>query len=165
MKTYSSAHVANFFLKKAEEEGRSLTQMKLMKLVYIGFGWVLALLGRDLFPERIEAWDHGPVIASLYHEFKHFGRNPINVPATEFDLDGREVHTPVLPDDEQDVKLVLEKVWHVYKNFSASDLRKKTHEENTPWRKAYKEGGRSTEIPHDIIREHFTRKMGEYLSD
>ena len=43
MTIYNPAHIANFFIGKAKEESEPLTQMKLMKLVYIGFGWVKAL--------------------------------------------------------------------------------------------------------------------------
>lgn len=46
---YTPQHVANFFLDRAEEEGFPLTQLKLMKLVYIAYGWHLAITGEALF--------------------------------------------------------------------------------------------------------------------
>jgi len=119
MTTYKPAHVANFFIDKANDEGDLITQMKLMKLVYIGFGWVKALLDRDLFPDEIEAWRHGPVIPALYHEFKHFGSRPITGHAIEFDLDSMETQIPRIENDDEKIKLILEKVWNIYKRFSA----------------------------------------------
>ena len=62
--TYSASHVANFMLDKADQEGRPVTQMKLLKLVYIAYGWYLSLVNKKLFSEEIYAWKHGPVIRS-----------------------------------------------------------------------------------------------------
>lgn len=53
-----------------------MSLLKLIKLVYLAYGWSIALDYR-LFDEPIVAWKHGPVIRSLYHEFKHFGAAPI----------------------------------------------------------------------------------------
>jgi uncharacterized phage-associated protein len=44
MKIYTPSHIANYFLKRAESQG----EFKLLKLVYIGYGWVLALTDRKL---------------------------------------------------------------------------------------------------------------------
>lgn len=159
---YTAAHVANFFIDQAEKDNYRLSQMKLQKLVYIGFGWVSALLERDLFDEPIMAWQHGPVITSIYHAFKHYGKHPIQEQATEFDLDQFDISTPKFPETEKDILSILGKVWDVYKNFNAWDLRQKTHEENTPWSKAYN-GAQNVEIPKDSIKEHFQYKIGQYF--
>jgi uncharacterized phage-associated protein len=58
--------VADEILKIAKRKGLHITPMQLLKLVYIAHGWSLAILGRDLFPDRIEAWKYGPVIPDLY---------------------------------------------------------------------------------------------------
>lgn len=164
MSTYSPQAVANYFLQKAAQDGYQVTQMKLMKLVYIGFGWALALLDRELFSDRIEAWQHGPVIPSLYHEFKHFGARPITELAMEFDLDSLDSSIPEIPEEDQDARLVLEKVWGIYKGFSANALRAKTHEDNTPWKAVWNEDERNIEIPRDLIGPHFKRKIQSYLN-
>src|SRR5690606_24176720 len=74
---YTPAHIANYFLWKAKKENIELTAMKLIKLVYVAYGWYLAFKDEKLFDERIEAWRYGPVIPSLYHEFKRFRNDPI----------------------------------------------------------------------------------------
>ncbi len=163
MSNYSASHIANFFLEKAKEEDMPITQMKLMKLVYIGYGWVYALLGRKLFEDSIQAWKHGPVIRTLYDEFKHYGNCSIEDFAVEFDYEEGVTTKPQVDESDSDVKLVLEKVWGVYKHFSASALRKKTHEAGTPWQKVYDSHAMSTEINDDDIEEHFTNKITEYL--
>ncbi len=58
--------VANYMLELAKEEGKELQPLKLMKLVYIAHGFMLALLGRSaLNPrfDRVEAWQY--VLSSL----------------------------------------------------------------------------------------------------
>ena len=163
-KVYSPSHVANYFLHRANKEDVKITQLKLLKLVYIGYGWVQAVLNRPLFKEGIEAWQHGPVVPSLYNEFKHFGRNPITSLATEFDLEALEFMPVEIPNEDSEARIVLGKVWDVYSRFTASALRNKTHEANTPWTNTYKDGqGFGDEIAPEMIKEHFHRKIAEYI--
>ena len=75
---YSPAAIANNILWLAREEGISVTVMKLLKLVYIVYGWTLASLDHKLFNEPIQAWKHGPVIPSIYYQFDNFGSKPID---------------------------------------------------------------------------------------
>ena len=54
---YSASHVANFFLQKSHEENIGISQLKLLKLIYIAYGWMLATCNRELFAEKIEAME------------------------------------------------------------------------------------------------------------
>lgn len=153
--------VANFFLKKAAEENIPVTQLKLLKLVYFGYGWVAAILDRKLFDERIEAWKHGPVVSSLYHEFKHFGDKPVPELGVSYDLDTGQTTIPEIPAKEEDIRLVLTFVWDIYKRYSAWVLRGKTHEIDTPWYLADKKGDMF--IEYERIKEYFHKKITEYL--
>src|SRR5690554_7840210 len=74
---YDVLTVADTILKIAKSRGQSLTPMQLVKLTYIAHGWSLGLRGIDLFRNRVEAWQYGPVIPDLYHATKTYGRNPI----------------------------------------------------------------------------------------
>ena len=163
--TNTPSAVANFFLEKAEEEKRPITQMKLLKLVYIAYGWVLALTDRKLFEEKVMAWPHGPVIPSLYHEFKKFGHNPIEGRALDVDLDTGKETIPHINPEEKQILLILEKVWDIYKVFSSGALRNKTHEDDSPWREHFGEGQMSYEtIPANEIKSHFKKKINQYLN-
>ncbi len=162
---YTSSHVANFFIRRSEEEDMPITQLKLLKLVYIAYGWVAAILDRRLFEERIEAWQHGPVVESLYHEFKHYGKQPIDSYSICYDLESEKMSFPEIPKSDEDTLRVLHYVWEIYKRFSAWDLRNKTHEKDTPWSKAYVQGFTGVVIPHESIKEHFSRKIREYLDE
>lgn len=161
--TYSPQHIANYFLDKADEEHLPMTPLKLLKLVYIAYGWNLALKEEKLFDEPIEAWDHGPVIPSLYHEFKHFKSNPIVGRSEDIDLDSWETIIPRVPTEDKDTNLVLNKVWKSYRRFRAWDLRQKTHEADGPWDKVYREGYRNTELRDDDISEHYRHRIEAYL--
>lgn len=161
--TYTPQHVANYFLDKAEAECVPITPLKLIKLVYIAYGWVLALLGRRLFEEPIEAWKHGPVVPSLYHEFKHYRGDPITDDALFYDLDTGKAFRPTISADDTGMRSVLDKVWAAYKRFSGWALRQKTHETGTPWHQTYDPNIMSKPIPDHLIKPHFQQKIREIL--
>lgn len=151
--------VANYFFKKATEDRRVLTQLQILKLVYIAYGWTIATLGRPLFDEQIEAWKHGPVIPSLYHEFKYFGSQPIGRPAVNVSITG-EVSVPEIP-KEPALLMVLDKVWEVYRGLSGSQLVELTHQPGTPWAKVYNEYARHIPIEDKDIKEHYQKLIRE----
>lgn len=117
-----------------------ISNLKLQKLLYYAQGAFLAVKGSPLFDDPIEAWTHGPVVPTVYHEFKHYGDAGIEVP-TGFDPD-------IIADS--DAELLLE-VYEEFGQYSAWKLRNMTHEE-TPW-KSTKLG---QIIDTDLIRDYFT---------
>jgi uncharacterized phage-associated protein len=109
--------VAQYFLAVAPEE-EGITHLKLEKLVAYAQALSLALLDRPLFPDEIEAWEHGPVVASVYNEFKGNGRAPI--PAKLSEQKAREKF-----DDEQ--KFILETTNGFYGEYETWALRNRSH--------------------------------------
>src|SRR3569833_3739547 len=95
---YDAKAVANYILDIADERGVAVSPMKLLKLVYFSHGWHLAVTGKPLLNEQVEAWKFGPVVSELYHEFKAFGNSPINGRASDIDA-AFNIETPSLPDD------------------------------------------------------------------
>ena len=76
--TYTPITIATYFLQK-EKDNRTITPMKIIKLVYIAQGWYLALKnGNSLISENAEAWKYGPVIPSLYDRFRTWGSSVIS---------------------------------------------------------------------------------------
>jgi len=159
---YTPQHIANYFLDRAAAEGRPITPIKLIKLVYIAYGWALALVKKRLFGEQIEAWKHGPVIPSLYHEFKHFGSTPITDRATIADYFDMEQTEPRVDNSDKDVLEILDKVWAAYHRFSGWTLREKTHAVGTPWEQTYSPG-RNAVIEDEMIAPHYRARIGEIL--
>lgn len=144
--------VADEILKIAKRHDTTLTPMQLMKLVYIAHGWSLAILDRDLFSDKIEAWKYGPVIPTLYQATKRFGREPI-----PFHLIEDDEPSPL----EQDVQEFLEDVFSKYGHLSGISLSNLTHRPGSPWDQRFRDGVMNIEIPDDLIREHYLGKLNE----
>ena len=150
--------IANRFLDLAARDDEALTPMKLQKLVYFAHGWYLALKDKPLLSEQVQAWSYGPVIPSLYHEFKVYGNGPITNTARAWD--GEEYSEIRLGDPE--VKAILSRVWDVYERYTAIQLSKMTHQEGSPWDITWKQcqGRKRTPIPDDLIRDYFKAQLG-----
>jgi len=142
--------IANWFLAKAQSENKSLKHMKLQKLVYFAYGWYFAYFDRPLFEEEIYAWRHGPVVEELYHRYKRYGKNPIDISVVEF------------PIFEENTTEILEDVWQNYSSFSDVELSVATHRPNSPWRKAYSSYEWDAKMPPETIREYFKGLREEY---
>jgi uncharacterized phage-associated protein len=140
----SALQVANYLLTLSDDEaGDNLSNLKLQKLLYYTQGFFLALERRPLFPESIEAWAHGPVVQSVYHEFKEHGSQAIPVPET-IDLTGFT---------EETLDTIMN-VYGVYGQFSAWKLRDMTHSE-PPWR----DTPRGATITHARLRQYFETQI------
>lgn len=143
---YDVLTVADAILKIAKARGQSLTPMQLMKLVYIAHGWSLGLRNVDLFRNRIEAWQYGPVMPDLYHATKRFGRDPIPL-----GLVGEPYPLPVSPEDAD----FLTDVYNKYGHLDGIQLSYLTHQSGTPWDQVYRPGISRIEIPDELIRRHY----------
>jgi uncharacterized phage-associated protein len=152
---YSAKAVANYFLELANSKGESLSPMKLQKLIYFAHGWHLALYNEPLINERVQAWKFGPVIPSVYHEFKRFGYSPITCTAFDDTDDGIELSR----DDKRTISL-LNRIWDVYGKFTAIQLSNMTHDPGTPWQKTWQSGEGMPElrIDNEIIKNNFLAK-------
>ena len=159
----SAPQIANFFLEKGKEEARPISMLKLIKLCYIAHGWNLGLTGEPLFKESVEAWQYGPVVPSLYHEFKHFGRKPIDRFAQELDLKDFAMTTAEPPKDTQ-TRAIMEKVWDVYKTSSGNSLINRTHAQGTPWKNNYRLGEKGITIPNQEIQEYYAEMLAKLVN-
>ena len=120
-----------------------VTPLKLAKLLYLAQANYLASTGRRMFDEPVEAFDHGPVV---YREWKrHPGSQIIAV------RDDALAGADSLPEDIADF---LDVVWSRYEDWSASALRRLTHEQ-APWKDNYYEGGRRISIPDRDMAAYF----------
>ena len=145
--TYPATSIANYFIKKASDDGEDITLMKLSKLVYIANGWSLAIYNSPLVSEPVQAWKFGPVIESLYHQFKKYGNRPIDMLAI----------AEKIPDKDTETKLLLDKVWELNKNHTAYQLSNWTHIKGSPWDQVWvkTDGARDQVISNELIRKYF----------
>jgi uncharacterized phage-associated protein len=144
---YDSITIANRILDHAKKSGDTLTPMQLLKLVFLAHGWSLALLGRPLINDRIEAWQYGPVIPRLYAAVREFRSSPVVGPLR---ADKRET----LDDDEEEI---VRQTYENYGRLSGPALSRLTHESGSPWSKTYRDGAFGLYISNDLIKDHFAR--------
>lgn len=148
----SAAQVACFFLATVDEDiGDGISNLKLQKLVYYAQAYHLANYDEPLFPEPVEAWEHGPVVPELYHHYKAYGSGHIPAP-TDFDPADYDERTTEL----------LDEIWDTFGQYSAWKLRNITHEDR-PWIEAHLNGSRarSRTISHGAMRDFYRAYLTE----
>lgn len=152
--------IANYLIEKSNFK---ITPLQVVKLVYIAHGYTLALTGNPLFDEKVGAWKFGPVVPSVYHSFKHFGRGFIQEKSTEIDFDSNNIMELKNIDLDQDQseyrnqKAILDKIWELYKDYDGFALIDITHKKNTPWEEAYKVGHYNTIIQNEKIESYYKK--------
>lgn len=159
--------VANYFIEKAAQDKKPIRPLKLMKLVYIAYGYGLAMLHRSIIDSRfdqVEAWKYGPVIPSVYHSFKIYRNTPVKTKTVvmESDADGKiDFIEPKLTDNE--AQMICDYVWEKYSTYSDSQLVSLLHAKGTPWGMLYEEGKNNT-IPELLTQRYYTRLVNHLLS-
>lgn len=143
---YSASLIAKWFVDWANAEDAGLSNMKLQKLLYYAQGHHLAKTGAPLFRDQIQAWSHGPVVPTVYKEFKRFGAEDVSL-ADDDSFEWNQV--------DADTTQFLNKVWNTYGGIAAWKLRNMTHAE-TPWKEHFEEGTYFTEIPIGDIQAYFS---------
>lgn len=141
---YSAEYISEWFLARNRQDiingsDESISNLKLQKLLYYAQGCVLALTGKPLFEDEIQAWTHGPVVPNIYRKYKENGSCGIN-------YDGCFDYKKI----DKATESILEEVYEEFGQFSAWKLRNMTHEEK-PWQETAKNGVIST----DSIKKYF----------
>ncbi len=168
--SFPAKAVANEFLELARK-GEPISPMKLQKLVYYAHGWYMGFTKDPLIDEQVECWKHGPVVNSLFHEFKEFGSDHITRLAKRLVMKqgkGLAATTPRVPKDAEFPHTIVSWVWGAYGPYSAVKLSNMTHLPGGPWDRVMKKYGgsppRGTDIPPEWIREHFEKLANEASS-
>ena len=118
--------------------------MQVQKLTYFCHGWMLGLGYGPLFQDAVESWQYGPVIRSVYHHLKGYGRHPVSKPLLES------------PDDFNQVEeRVIQAVWQGYGGYGGVRLSQMTHADGSPWEQTYQQDKRSQIIHNHVIRDYY----------
>lgn len=137
---------------KAQEEGDTITNLKVQKLLYYAQAYSLLYYNKPLFDEKIEACPHGPVVKEVFNEIKkEIGENGCKNLGDIWHLTKENFK---LNDDDMDILL---NVWNKYGNYTASRLRNMTHDEE-PYLTAYVES-QNNEITQASIKAYFDKKL------
>lgn len=144
---YDARQIANWFIARAKQDGRTLSIMSLLKLTYIAHGWHLETQGAPLIKDDIQAWQYGPVIPSVYSEFRVQKLAVTKAANSEADW----------VDIDQADETLLEQIWTIYGKASPFKLSEITHVAGGPWDIATRTGGFYAKITDDVILEHYRR--------
>lgn len=127
--------------------GGRLGGWKLHKLLYYCQGWHLALTESPMFRERIEAWDQGPVVASLWRAEKYGDHHPTPQELTE------------------SMRATVDLVLSRYGQKSGPELVDLTHKES-PWIVARDLKGQNAELrPTTLARFFSVSALAERVLD
>lgn len=153
---YEARALANVVISVSMEKKIQLTHMALQKVLYYAHGWFLAQYKLPLVENGFEAWQHGPVIRTIYNSFKHLKDKKITSFASYIDLGTGEIIEPICQIEAHERKLI-ENVLDAYGHLHAYDLSRMTHEEGSPWDKIWHGKGATLgmRIPDDDILAHF----------
>ena len=135
--------VAKYIIKYEHSKGRSITNLRLQKLLYFCQGSVIMNTPDHslCFDDYMEAWDYGPVVPSVYREYcEHYF----------FDLPD--------PDSVEDIayKDIINFTLEKAASLTTGELVGTSHNQ-TPWQEAYIKGCKET-IPQERIIKFFKNK-------
>lgn len=140
---YSALLVAKYIIRRCAERGKSISNLKLQKILYFVQAEFLVDLGTCCFQDAIEAWDFGPVVPIVYRAYRIYGS--ANIPADT--INGLR---PIPCEDVERINGIVDEC----SEYSASQLVDITHKQS-PWRDAYFRGV-NNEISPQSIRAFFT---------
>lgn len=143
---YSVIDVARYIIWYCKKNGYTISNLKLQKILYFVQANFLVNEGYPCFKEEIEAWDFGPVVPDVYHEFKIYGSS--NIPVSECSNAGLLIYN-------KDKKLIDEMVDQCA-SYSASALVEITHNQE-PWNNAYEKYCNNV-ISQESIKEYFEKE-------
>lgn len=151
--------VANFVLDLAENEGSSLSNLTINKVVFFLHAHFLVQFDRPLVSAKVEAWDYGPVFRELYREFKSFGDQPIKSRAHRINPGhgSRELCTYSFPQAEQSF---LQEIAQRYMRLSPRALVATSHEKGGPWDQVWNHvtpTNASMRISNEIIKSWYEK--------
>jgi len=138
--------IAKYILSLSDPDiGDVITNLKLQKLLYYAQGYFLAIHDKPLFEDEIYAWEYGPVVENVYHEYKRCGSGAIEYPEN---LDYSKI--PQIVVDH------LEEINTVFGQYSAWRLMQMTHSEK-PWIEARKKS--NCLITQKELKDYFKSRL------
>lgn len=160
MNKYNVLDIARYTINYCNNNELQITNLKLQKILYFIQAAFLKIKNTPCFNEEIEAWDFGPVVPEVYHEFKNYGGG--NIPYIEYYIDfsngiweASKVKFDYKLIDEED-KEIINAMINECSKYSASNLVKLTHEQ-APWLNSFSKGCNNI-IYKESIKEYFDKE-------
>ena len=157
-KVYSALEVARHIINYSNSSEQYLSNLKLQKILYFVQAEFLISQGRICFADDIEAWNFGPVVPAVLHEFMRFGSCFI-MPVTHYFVEDKnkffnirkvEFKDNIISDED---KSVIDEVVDCFADYSSVALTELTLKQ-LPWKNAYSGCCRNV-ITAESIRNYF----------
>lgn len=151
-------NVAHFIIANQDHYGDLITNKKLQKLLYYTEAWGLVHLD-GIIDEDFEAWVHGPVIPSIYHNYSKYGYSPIK----NDDIKDYKASSIIenFKKENRDIYDLINIVLKKYGTLTSLELELLSHSEK-PWvlarkkLKPFENGGKDNIINKSIMREFYS---------
>ena len=137
---YSAFDIAQYVLYRYMELNKSITNLKLQKLLYFIQRKSLQANQRPMFNEIIEAWQFGPVVPAVYYKYVGAGASEIY----EFSL-------PDVKFEQEDID-IMEDIINKYIDSNPWVMVDETHNDGPAWDRAVKTGVYKPVIDREDIR-------------
>jgi len=140
--------IAKYMLSK-----KALSPKQVQKILYYAYAIYLIKYNDEynennmnkLFNDKIEAWEHGPVIREVYDYLKYYGHSGDIL---------RFINNEGLSDTK--TENFINKILTVYGQYSGYELEKMTHNEE-PWKFAFMQN-KNEEITDKSIFDYYSKK-------
>lgn len=162
---YTALDVAMHVVNYINDQGGTVSNLKLQKLLYFVQGFFLILRDRPCFADDVEAWDFGPAIPEVYFEFREYGSS--SIPSIDsvtrlsvFDDFWEDMEIEDVPYEDKIVETdarLIHKIVDAFRKYSASSLVTITHK-HTPWINAHNIGGKHNIISKESITKYFKQE-------
>lgn len=158
---YSAKDIAIYIINYCNERDIEITNLKLQKLLYFLQGGFYLVFDKPCFKEDIECWQYGPVVSSVYSEFRKYGSSSIpNINFTEeYDFDTADFVKKKwrFKFTDKDHEDLITTILDGLSKFSAYKLVDITHRQD-PWKEHYEPFSKNL-IPKEKLRSYFRRNL------
>lgn len=129
---YKALDVAHYIISSCNGQGKGISNLKLQKILYFVQAEFLVSANKPCFEDRIEAWDFGPVVPNVYHQYKIYGSAiiPSNL---------NDSLVPFYKMIKHSDRLLIDGIITETSTYTAAQLVEITHNQS-PWKNAYRRG-------------------------
>lgn len=139
---YDVMTVAEYIIYRCNNLQKTISNLKLQKILYFVQAEFLVVKGLPCFQARIEAWDFGPVVPEVYQKYKVYGSTSIPCYGYCFD--------PFTHKDKELIDGIVDEC----ANYSAATLVRITHNQD-PWKNTY--ASYNNIITNESIKSYFAK--------
>lgn len=135
--------LAKYIVSKCVTDECPISNLQLQKILYYIQKEFLKN-GNHAFPDKIEAWQFGPVVRTVYYRFSGYGAMPIM----------REYQVSIDEDYSKDEVALIDRIVEEKRVLDPWQLVEETHKPDGAWYKIYSDNERNDKIiPEELIAE------------